>query len=144
MHDPLPRVDLVFCRDCLVHLPFADALKALEKIQSSGSRYLLTTTFPGRRNSDIATGEWHVIDLQAKPFLFPSPLLVFKEGCIDPPGYSDKTWGFGELQTCPISVLSELRWVMRDHLSGAILRKPELVTKERKNSIQRGRTASEE
>ena len=58
IHDLLPKVDLVFCRDCLVHLSFADALQALEKIQTSGSRYLLTTTFPGR--NEFRHSHWRV------------------------------------------------------------------------------------
>ena len=145
IHDPLPRVDLVFCRDCLVHLSFADALQALDKIRTSGSRYLLTTTFPGRKNSDIATGEWHVIDLEAKPFRFPPPLLLFNEHCVDPPRYSDKSMGLWRITDLPNFGVSEKpRAAMRDYSSGAILRESATASQDRKNSIQRGRTASEE
>ncbi|MEI7457164.1 MAG: hypothetical protein WCK93_10625 [Nitrosomonadales bacterium] len=42
---PLPAADLVFCRDCLVHLPFEDALAAIETIRQSKCQWLLTTTF---------------------------------------------------------------------------------------------------
>jgi hypothetical protein len=56
--DRLPKVDLIFCRDCLVHLSFRDIFMALYNICSSESKYLLTTTFPGRKdNCDILTGE---------------------------------------------------------------------------------------
>jgi SAM-dependent methyltransferase len=145
IHDPLPRVDLVVCRDCLVHLSFADALQALDNIQTSGSQYLLTTTFPGRKNSDIATGEWHVIDLEAKPFRFPPPLLLFNEQCVDPPGYSDKSMGLWRIADLPNFALSEKRApAMLGYSSGAILRESAAALPDRKNSIQRGRTASEE
>ena len=45
--DPLPRVDLVVCRDVLVHLKNRHILAALANFRRSGSRYLLATTFPG-------------------------------------------------------------------------------------------------
>jgi hypothetical protein len=58
---PLPRVDAIFCRDCLVHLSFADIDRALTNIARSGSTYLVTTTFPDRSaNADIPTGRWRV------------------------------------------------------------------------------------
>src|ERR1035438_4746570 len=41
--DKLPKVDLVLCRDCLVHLSHRDAILALRNICRSGSNYLLTT-----------------------------------------------------------------------------------------------------
>ena len=41
----LPKVDLVFVRDCLGHLSDANVLKAVENIKKSGSKYLLTTSF---------------------------------------------------------------------------------------------------
>lgn len=44
----LPKVDLIFGRDCLVHLSYQDALTALRNICNSGSTYLLTTTSPQR------------------------------------------------------------------------------------------------
>jgi hypothetical protein len=96
--DQLPSVDLVFCRDCLVHLSFSDALAALENLRLSGSTYLMTTTFPGRRNYDIATGEWRPIDLQEEPFRFPPPLVLINEQCVDPPGYFDKSMGLWRIE----------------------------------------------
>src|SRR4029079_1649688 len=44
--DPLPAADLILCRDCLGHLPFADIAAALANFRASGARYLLATTFP--------------------------------------------------------------------------------------------------
>jgi len=72
---PLPRADVVLVRDCLVHLPYRSIWKALRNITASGSKYLLTTTYPQQQNVDIFTGRWRPLNLQALPFLFPEPLL---------------------------------------------------------------------
>jgi hypothetical protein len=79
--DQLPMVDLVFCRDCLIHLPEADVLRVLANIVESGSRYLATTTFTDRtKNSDILAGDWRPINLQAPPFLLGEPRLTIPDG----------------------------------------------------------------
>jgi hypothetical protein len=92
---PLPRVDAIFCRDCLVHLSFADIERALTNIVHSGSTYLITTTFPDRSaNVDIPTGRWRVLNLQAPPFNFPPPLRLLVEQCTEGDGkYRDKSLG---------------------------------------------------
>jgi hypothetical protein len=80
--DLLPTVDLVLCRDCLVHLSFADIYSSLRKLKASGSKYLLTTTFLGRKyNYDIPTGAWRPINLYLEPFSFPEPLKLIDERC---------------------------------------------------------------
>lgn len=56
LESQIPASDLIFCRDCLVHFSYKDIRKALTNMISSGCKYLLTTTFPGRRNHDIVTG----------------------------------------------------------------------------------------
>lgn len=91
--DPLPRVDLVFCRDCLVHLSNELIFQALENIRKSGSRYLIATTFPEHtRNVDIITGDWRPLNLQKEPFGFPTPLEIIREGLEDH-DYYDKSLG---------------------------------------------------
>jgi glycosyltransferase involved in cell wall biosynthesis/2-polyprenyl-3-methyl-5-hydroxy-6-metoxy-1,4-benzoquinol methylase len=80
--DKLPQVDLILCRDSLVHFSFADILRTLENFSQSGSTYLLTTTFARLpRNVDICTGEWRQINLQMPPFDFPEPLKLIDEKC---------------------------------------------------------------
>jgi SAM-dependent methyltransferase len=82
--DPLPQVDLVFSRDCLVHLSFADVERALANLKRSGSTWLLTTTFPDRReNIDIPTGHWRPLNLELAPFDFPPPERLINEGCTE-------------------------------------------------------------
>ncbi len=65
INDELPKVDLVFCRDCLVHLSFDEIFRSLGNIFKSDSKYLLTTTFPEKaKNYDIATGQWRALNLE--------------------------------------------------------------------------------
>jgi len=91
----LPKVDLVFCRDCLVHFSFTDAFAALHNVYESGSTHLLTTTFTShRRNHDIPTGSWRPLNLESPPFSFPPPLKLINERCTESGGtYSDKSLG---------------------------------------------------
>lgn len=90
--DSLPQVDLVLCRDCLVHLPFADIFRALGNICRSGTNYILTTTFTGDRdNQDILMGDWRPLNLERPPFSFPTPAHLIVEGCSECDGqFADK------------------------------------------------------
>jgi hypothetical protein len=91
----LPAVDLVFCRDCLVHLPYADVIRALRNVCASGSQYLATTTFPAQKeNRDIRTGDWRALNLELAPFFLPQPLRILNEGCTELDGmFTDKSIG---------------------------------------------------
>ncbi|MCX6613074.1 MAG: class I SAM-dependent methyltransferase [Acidobacteria bacterium] len=103
MEDDLPQVDLIFCRDCLVHLSFAQIGKAIENLRRSGSTYLLTTNFSDdRRNHDIRTGQWRPLALRAAPFHFPLPLAVIEEKCTENRGkFSDKTMSLWRIADLP-------------------------------------------
>jgi hypothetical protein len=97
--DPLPRADLVVCRDCLVHLSYQDIFQALQNLGRSGSTYLLTTTFPRQPvNRDIRTGGWRALNLQREPFHLPEPLVVLTEGCSEQPEYADKALGLWRIK----------------------------------------------
>ena len=92
--DTVPKVDLVLCRDCLVHLSLRDAAQALRNIVASGSRYLLSTTFASQEtNTDIIIG-WRRLDLQLPPFSLPEPLKLFDEESSE---QSDKRLGLWDL-----------------------------------------------
>ena len=93
LSDRLPNVDLIFCRDCLVHFAYDDVFRALRNICDSGARYLLTTSFPGRRRNDnIVTGQWRPLNLQAAPVALPAPLRSVEEGCTENRGaFHDKS-----------------------------------------------------
>lgn len=98
-NDTLPRVDLVFCRDLLVHFSFADALRAIANLKRSGATYLLTTTFTNRTdNFDIETGQWRAINLQLAPYNFPPPLRMINENCTEfGTDWADKSLGLWRL-----------------------------------------------
>jgi SAM-dependent methyltransferase len=99
IEDELPRVDLIFCRDCLVHLSFRDISSALANMKKSRSTYFLTTTFSGRdSNEDIRTGQWRPLNLQRPPFDFPEPISLINENCTIANGiYADKCLGLWKL-----------------------------------------------
>jgi hypothetical protein len=81
--DALPQADLMICRDCLIHLSFADTRSMLVNFVSSGIPYLLTTTHTNVgafQNHDIATGDYRLIDLYSAPYNFPhEPLAVIED-----------------------------------------------------------------
>ncbi|MDI5982432.1 class I SAM-dependent methyltransferase [Amycolatopsis magusensis] len=101
--DDLPRADAVLCRDCLVHLSYEDIRRAIANLRRSGSRYLLTTTFPETTaNADISTGDWRPLNLCREPFGFPEPLLVLFEGCTEEDGaFADKALALWEIGSLP-------------------------------------------
>lgn len=99
-----PTADLIFCRDCLVHLSNCDALKALSNFKKSGSKYLLTTTFVSRdKNVDLVSGRgWRPINLQQHPYNFPRPILLIDEACTESNGqYDDKALGLWLIKDLP-------------------------------------------
>jgi len=101
--DALPTVDMVLCRDCLVHFSYADIFSAFENLKRSGSKYLLTTTHPEATNRDIVTGEWRPINLQRPPFCLSQPLRLIEEHCPNPfaPDKCLGLWRVGELPASP-------------------------------------------
>jgi SAM-dependent methyltransferase len=104
--DALPSVDLVLCRDCLVHFPYADIARAIDNFRRSGSRYLLMTTFPAHEaNGDIITGEWRPLNFERAPFLFPPPSSVLNERCSEGSGaWDDKSLGLWLLKDLPAQI----------------------------------------
>lgn len=78
--DPLPKVDVILCRDCLAHLSYASIVKAIQNFKNSGARYLITSNFNGSpANQDIPDGSWQALNLQLPPFNFPQPLIAINE-----------------------------------------------------------------
>ena len=69
----MPKVDLLFCRDCLFHLSYMDISLVLNNFLGSSIPYLITTSSaapngPRIENSDIATSDWRLIDFFTEPF----------------------------------------------------------------------------
>jgi Methyltransferase domain len=77
---PLPRADVILCRDLLVHLSDQQIYRCLRNFRRSGADYLLVTTFPAQVNSDIVNARWRPVNLGAPPFAFPPPLTTIVEG----------------------------------------------------------------
>jgi hypothetical protein len=101
--DQLPAVDLILCRDCLVHLSNEDAVKAVSNIKRSGARYLLVTTYPTRTdNPAILTGAWRAVNLELPPFGFPPPLRLINENSkVDGGKWNDKSLGLWRVADLP-------------------------------------------
>ncbi len=100
-HDALPQVDLILCRDCLVHLDFHHIQNAFRQIKASGSTYLLATTYSDcATNADIMTGEWRRLNLTRPPFNLPPPLKLINEQCTDT-GEADKCLGLWRVKEIP-------------------------------------------
>jgi hypothetical protein len=105
---PLPAVagqpaDAVLCRDCLVHLSFANIARARRVVRDSGARYLIATTFLEQpANIDIVDGDWRPVNLERAPFDLPSPVAVLVEGCEEEGGaFADKALGVWRAEDLP-------------------------------------------
>jgi predicted glycosyltransferase involved in capsule biosynthesis len=101
---PLPQVDLILCRDCLVLLSYEDIFRALKNFKKSKSKYLLTTTFEEHPdNKDSHSGHWRPLNFRSFPFQFPEPLRVINEKCKEAQSsYSDKSLALWRIADIPI------------------------------------------
>jgi hypothetical protein len=90
--DKLPVADVVLCRDCLVHLSYANIDRALKNIRASGAKWLLMTHFLRiEENYDIEDGDWRPLNFELPPFGMPAPRRVIVENCSEAAGaYDDK------------------------------------------------------
>lgn len=97
--DDLPKVDLILCRDCLVHMSFADGQKAIENFKRSGATYLLTTTFTDRPVNQDLYGIWRTLNLQIAPYNLPTPQKIINEKCTEGRNkFTDKSLGLWMLK----------------------------------------------
>jgi hypothetical protein len=78
--DPLPKVDLIFSRDCLQHLAESDIWRALRNFRKSGARWLFTSShLVGEQSIAAENGGFGFLNLQLPPFSLPQPLLIMPE-----------------------------------------------------------------
>lgn len=101
--DPLPRCDAVLCRDCLVHLSFANIASAVVNLRRSGATWLITTTFPEwQTNTDCEDGDWRALNFQRAPFDWGAPVELINENCTEAGGgWRDKSLGVWRLSALP-------------------------------------------
>jgi len=97
--DPLPRVDAILCRDCLVHLSFANIISAIANFHRSGATWLITTTFPAwQENFDCEDGDWRALNFERAPFSWGAPVTFLNENCMEAGGgWRDKSLGVWRL-----------------------------------------------
>lgn len=97
--DLLPKVDLIICRDCFLHLKYEDIFNILKNFNKTGSTYLLASTYAdAQHNTDkkqVNSG-YRPVNLQIAPFNFPEPLLLIDEG-----GARGKYLGIWRLKDIP-------------------------------------------
>ncbi|MCL4430959.1 MAG: class I SAM-dependent methyltransferase [Epsilonproteobacteria bacterium] len=85
LEDILPEVDLIFTRDCLVHLTNDQVTKAINNILNSNSKYFMTTTFENiQENQSYSNGDrWRAINLTIEPFNLPQPLAIIDDSFLN-------------------------------------------------------------
>ncbi len=97
--DELPRCDTILCRDCLVHLSFANIRRALVNFRRSGAVWLIATTFPEwQTNADCEDGDWRALNFERAPFAWGPPVELINENCTEAGGgWRDKSLGVWRL-----------------------------------------------
>jgi hypothetical protein len=99
--DVVPQVDLILCRDCLMHLSNEDGIKVLKQFKKSNSKYLLITTNPDNpANLPITSGQFRHVNMTKPPFNLPEPILLVNEEFNAYNGmFSDKSLGLWEINS---------------------------------------------
>jgi hypothetical protein len=103
--DPLPACDAILCRDCLVHLSFANIERAIANFRRSRAAWLIATTFPEwQANRDCEDGDWRALNFERAPFCWGTPVELLNENCVEADGgWRDKSLGVWRLADirCP-------------------------------------------
>ncbi len=100
--DPVPKVDMIFCKDCLQHLSYENVALALNNFKKSGSEYLLVSSFPNTwRNHDIYDGDFRPLNIRKKPFNLPKPIYKFREKVVAEGVEKDKYMYLYKLDSIP-------------------------------------------
>ena len=82
--DPLPKGDMIMCRDCLFHLKFWLRWAFLENFVASGTPYLLTTLHDNPHNRIVPeNGKFRWFNPRLAPFNFPEPLELISDIPLD-------------------------------------------------------------
>jgi hypothetical protein len=79
--DNFPDVDLLLCRDCLIHFSFSDIDKFFNNIVNSNIKFILLTNHHkhNRNYKDIDTGDCRSINFTKPPYNFENPLDLIND-----------------------------------------------------------------
>ncbi|MDZ4808650.1 MAG: class I SAM-dependent methyltransferase [Bacteroidota bacterium] len=77
--DNLPAADLVLCRDCFIHLRKKEITEVIQNFKRCGIKYMLASTYPVERNTEILTGHFRPVNLELAPFNLPEPIKKVKD-----------------------------------------------------------------
>ena len=107
--DTLPRCEAILCRDCLVHLSYANIERAVANFRASGAAWLITTTFPQWQvNRDCEDGDWRALNFERAPFNWGPPVELLNENCLEAGGgWRDKSLGAWRLAKMAAPPLEE-------------------------------------
>ena len=102
--DPLGKADVVFIRDCLVHLSYDYIHNAFRNIKQADIKYILVTSYiHSDTNYDIVTGGWRKLNFEKAPFNFPPPLDYIDEKCQEGEYFADKVMALWKVDDLPIT-----------------------------------------
>lgn len=81
--DNFPDVDLLLCRDCLIHFSFSDIDKFFNNIVNSNIKFILLTNHKKDRYNfkDISTGDCRPVNFTKAPYNFENPVDVINDSC---------------------------------------------------------------
>jgi hypothetical protein len=80
--DPIPKADLILCRDVVHYLPNPLIHQFLENCQASGAKFLLITHniySEDSANSETEVGIFRPVNLTQRPFFWGAPVLTIQE-----------------------------------------------------------------
>jgi hypothetical protein len=103
LSDTLPAADAILCRDCFVHLSFANIGRAFANLRASNLCWLIATTFTDlQENHDAMDGDWRPLNMEAPPFGLPPAFAILNECCKEAGGaYADKSLGIWRIADVP-------------------------------------------
>ena len=81
--EPLPKADVVLCREVLFHLSFADMQRLFANVKTTGARYFIATTNPSvATNLDIPSGEHSDRNMAIPPLSLGEPEVSLWDGAL--------------------------------------------------------------
>ena len=101
VRDELPKSDLIFTRDSLIHLSYYDIFLFLKNCVNSGAKYLMSSTYADLDKNEEMGGivGWRFINFEKPPFNFPSPLELINENSQVNPIKCIGMWDLSDIKT---------------------------------------------